>query len=482
MFVQPILIATLLVFSSLSARAADSPLPDNSSPKGVSDGFKPEGALVFPGHAKPKKVAEKRLPNGLKVHEYLMANGMRILLVPDHSAPVVTYQVWFRVGAVDEQMDARLNRTGLAHFFEHMMFRGTPKVPDGQFSARISEIGGTKENATTWLERTNYFASVPKESLELLFDLESDRMANLIINQKLFDTERGAVLGELKMNKDKPSRVLSEELWAMAYQKHPYRSTTIGTEAELKSFTVDDALYFYKKFYSPNNATLILLGDFPIQKALDLAVKYYGPMLPQEIERTPAPQEPAQTEARRKEVTHPLATNEGIHLGFKIPAVSESDGPAIFALAAVLSSGESSVLEQALVASGLATQVSAGPYSIRDPGLFIVHADAAPGKKAEELEEVILGKMREVAEGKTTERDLRRAINQSLLETYAEIKTLEGLGDFLGEAMMSFGNYLFAFEQLEKMKKVTLADIQRVASQYLTAPRSNTVLLRAGRK
>ncbi|NUM87626.1 MAG: insulinase family protein [Bdellovibrionales bacterium] len=478
MVVQLALMAILL--GSVPASAADPLLPDTHRTEPPGGDFKPDGSLVFPAQQKPKKIVEKPLPNGLKVHEYRMANGMRLLLVPDHSAPVVTYQVWFRVGAVDEQMDPRLNRTGLAHFFEHMMFRGTPKVPDGQFSSKISEIGGTKENATTWLERTNYFASVPKESLELLFNLESDRMANLIINEKLFDTERGAVLGELKMGKDKPARVMSEELWALAFQKHPYRSTTIGTEAELKSFTVEDAVYFYRKFYAPNNATLILLGDFQIPKALELAAKYYGPMLPQRIERVPSPAEPDQAEARRKEVTHPLATNEAVSLGFKIPAVSHPDGPAVYALAAVLSSGESSVLEQALVAKGLATKVAAGPYPIRDPGLFIVHADAAPGKTAEELEKVILEKIGEV--GKISARDLRRAVNQSLLETYAEIKTLEGLGDFMGEALMSFDNYLFRFEELEKLKKVTLADLQRVTRQYLTAPRSNTILLRAGRK
>ncbi|MGZ3696261.1 MAG: M16 family metallopeptidase, partial [Bdellovibrionota bacterium] len=318
-------------------------------------------ALSPASWAKTEKIRSTKLPNGLPVEEYRLDNGLQILLVQDHSAPVFTYQVWFKVGSATEKMDPKLQKTGLAHLFEHMMFRGTAKVPDGDFAKQMSAAGESGLNATTWLDRTNYFESLPKDKLELAFTLESDRMANLALDDKLFKTELGAVFGERKMGRDKPSRVANDELWELAFDKHPYKWTTMGTTEELNSFTVDEANYFYKTYYAPNNATIILIGDFDTGKALHLAEKYYGKYKAQEIpHREPAPEAP-QTAAREKEIFHPLATADLLEIGYHIPDSKNADIPALQVLGAVLSTGNGSIMEQELVQEGLASSIGAGP-------------------------------------------------------------------------------------------------------------------------
>ena len=169
------------------------------------------------------------------------------------------------------------------------MFRGTPRHPDGQFDEILTRNGVQDENATTWLDRTNYYQSLPTSKLELVLQLESDRMANLKIEQGLLETEKSAVLGEYRMGLDDPTMMAYEHLYATAFEIHPYRYTTIGTEAEISGFSVETANYFYRKYYSPNNATLILSGDVDPETASALVEKYYGGYASQEIDRVTAP-------------------------------------------------------------------------------------------------------------------------------------------------------------------------------------------------
>ena len=429
-----------------------------------------------------EKVRTAKLPNGLTVHEYKLKNGLQILLVPDRAAPVFSIQSWFRVGSASEKLDPKLKRTGLAHFFEHMMFRGTKKHKDGEFDHIISAAGAVGNNATTWYDRTNYFESLPKEQLDLILGLESDRMVNLVLNKKLFDTERGAVIGELKMGKDKPGRVANDYLWDLALDVHPYKYTVIGTEEELMSFTVEDGQYFYKTYYSPNNATLIILGDIEIKNALSLIEKHYGDIPAQKIPDRITPKEPEQKEARRKEATHPLATSELFLLGFKSPELSNKDFAAIEAIAAVLGYGESSPLEQSLVAKGFASRVGIYPYKLKDPGLFIINVDVAPGKSASEVEKIVNEAVANIRAGKITEQDLERGRNQYLLAQYSELKNLSNIGDFMGESLMSSNNYLRSFEVLEELKRLTVDDLKRVATKYLTPQRSSVVIVRPENK
>lgn len=427
--------------------------------------------------AKTEKVRDTKLPNGLTVHEYRLANGMQLLLVPDSSAPVFTYQVWFKVGSAQEKTDPKLNKTGLAHLFEHMMFRGTPKNPDQIFDQKLSEAGAVGNNATTWIDRTNYFESLPKERLELVFDLESDRMTNLVINEKLFKTELGAVIGERKMGNDKPLRVASQELWNLAFDVSPYKWTTIGTEEELHSFTVADANYFYKTYYAPNNATLILIGDFKVASALRLAEKYYGKIPSQKLPEHKVPVEPEQTKARKGEVKHPLANSEIGMLGYKIPNMLSSDIPALEAAAAVLAYGDGSWLEQELKQEGIVSQVTASTYKTRLPSLFVLSLQMAPGKSTSQAVSVVEGALERLREGKVTAAELERAKNQYLLYSYGELLDQGNVGRTLGEALVSSDNYMRDFEIVEQLKKVKVEDIQRVVKTYLTKERSSLLIV-----
>jgi zinc protease len=428
-------------------------------------------------HAKTEKIRDTKLPNGLTVHEYRLQNGMQLLFVPDSSAPVFTYQVWFKVGSAQEKTDPKLHKTGLAHLFEHMMFRGTPRFPDQIFDQKLSEAGAVGINATTWIDRTNYFESLPKERLELAFDLESDRMTHLALDEKLFKTELGAVLGERKMGNDKPLRVASQELWNLAFDVSPYKWTTIGTEEELHSFTVDDANYFYKTYYAPNNATLILIGDFKVANALKLAEKYYGKIPSQKLPDHQVPEEAEQTKARKGEVKHPLANSEIGMLGFKIPNMLSPDMPALDVAAAVLAYGDGSWLEQELKQEGIVSQVTASPYKTRYPSLFVVSLQMAPGKETGQAVSVVENALDRLREGKVSAAELERAKNQYLLYSYGELLDQSNIGRTLGEALVSSDNYLRDFEILEQVKKVTVEDLQRVAKAYLTKERSSLLIV-----
>ncbi len=439
---------------------------------------------LTPATAAPKKgtekIAETKLPNGLVVHEYRMHNGMQLLFVPDHSAPVFTYQVWFKVGSASEKLDPKLQKTGLAHFFEHMMFRGTKKVGEGQFDAKLSAAGSVGLNASTWLDRTNYFESLPKEKLELAFDLESDRMVNLMINEKAFKNELGAVLGELKMRKDKPGSVAYENVWNLAFEKHPYRYSVIGTEEELNSFTVADAMYFYKMYYAPNNASLILIGDFDIKKAISLAEKYYGKFSPKELPSPEVPIEPLQTEARKRELTHPLANSNFLYWGYKIPDGKSLDIAALEVIGAMLSTGDGSILERELVQTGNASSIGAGPGRHRYPGLFFVTIEMAQGKDDKAAHKSLENALERFRNGEVTDTEIERARNQYLLGSYNELLNASSIGRNLGESLTTTDNYLREFQMIEELKKVTKEDIKRVANAYLVEKNSNLVRVTPG--
>ncbi|MCO5143310.1 MAG: insulinase family protein [Oligoflexia bacterium] len=432
----------------------------------------------FLSYAKTEKVTETPLPNGLIVHEYKMQNGMRLLFVPERSAPVFTYQVWFRVGSATEKMDPKLKKTGLAHLFEHMMFRGTPKVPDGKFDTILSEAGATGLNATTWNDRTNYFESLPKESLDLVFRLESDRMANLVINEKLFKTELGAVIGEYKMNEDKPSRVAYRELYDLAFTVHPYKYTTLGTLEELNSFTVEEARFFYKKYYAPNNATLILLGDFEIPQAIKLAEKYYGKMKSQEIPEHVPPTEPAQEKLRTKEQIHPLAQTDLIMTGYHIPNINHQDIPALEVAASILAYGNGSYYEENLVQAGIASSASCYTAKSRYPSLFVTSVQLATGQDTKKALSVIEEGVNFVRKGKFSSTELERAKNQYLLYTYSELLSLSSIGSTLGESLMSSGSYTRDFEILEAIKAITKEQVVEAANKYFVDKNKNLLTLK----
>lgn len=416
------------------------------------------------------------LPNGLTVHDFKLPNGMRLLLVPNDEAPVFYIQTLVETGSLQEALDPKLKRTGLAHLFEHMMFRGTEKYPSNMYDKILSSAGEEGLNATTSYDRTNYYLNLPKEKLELILELESDRFQNLKIDEALFKKEIGAVLGELKLGKDNPDSVAYETLMGLIFQKHPYGLPIIGLKKDVETFSVEEALYFYRKYYSPNNYTMLIVGDIDVPKTVRLVRNFYDSMKPQKIVTEPSPIEPTQIKARSVTKTHHAAKNRSIRMGFPIPKYNHVDNTPLLVLSGMLGDGNGALLQKNLVDAGLASSVSVYSNPLNDAGVFGINAQIRPGvSKATLLKEIRNG-IDTLADGKFTDEDLERAKNTLLLYSYFEINSNSGIANALVEGVLhAGGDYRRYFDNLEKIKTVTRQDIIRVAKYYL-APKKTSVV------
>lgn len=427
-----------------------------------------------------EKVTSHKLFNGDTLQEFKLRNGFRVLLVPRHQAEVLTYQVWFDVGSLDEKMDPKLKKTGLAHLFEHMMFRGSAKYPDGVFDQITSRLGAEKQNATTYFYRTNYYESVPSPKLERIIELEADRMEFLKLDPGLIEKEKGAVVGELRRANDSPRRLAWDELMRTAYEVAPFRYTVLGTEEEIKGFTLDEAQYFYKTFYAPNNGTLIVVGDTTEQKLMPLVVKYYGHMKPQDVPKLNMPVEPPQKKERKVTVSHKQATSEILMVGYHIPPVDAPETAPLGLLGTYLSRGREALLRKVLVDKGIAVSAFAG--SSAKPDLFEFVIDLAEGHSAAEALKILDREIKKIQTKPMAKADLERAINQERLKLYSEISDNSELANSLGEFLMVSGNYMLGFEIIASFEKTKAKDIQKVAAQYLVPTNRSVIVVTPEKK
>lgn len=421
-----------------------------------------------------EKIATHKLFNGDKLTEYKLKNGFRVLLVPRHQAKVLTYQVWFDVGSLNEKMDPKLNKTGLAHLFEHMMFRGSEKYPDGVFDQITSRLGAEKQNATTYFYRTNYYESVPSDQLERIVELESDRMEHLKLDGDLLEKEKGAVVGELRRANDSPGRLAWDSLMNTAFQVAPFRYTVLGSEEEIKGFTLEEAQYFYKTFYAPNNGTLIVVGDTTEEKLLPLVVKYYGHMKPQQVPALNLPTEPAQTAERRVVAKHKQATSEILIVGYHIPPITDPSVAPLALLGTHLSRGREARLRKLLVDKGIAVSAFAGTSA--KPDLFEFMVSLAEGHTATEALKIIDREIKLLQTKPLAKSDLERAINQEKLKLYSEIGDNSELASSLGEFLMICNNYMRGFEIIDEFAQVKARNIVAAAKAYLV-PKNRSVIV-----
>jgi predicted Zn-dependent peptidase len=438
------------------------------------------GYSAISAAASYEKITEKKLFNGESVQEFKFPNGLKVILVARSQAPVLTYQTWFDVGSLDEKSDKKLNKTGLAHLFEHMMFRGTSKYPDGKFDEITSRIGSDKQNATTYYYRTNYYESVPSYQLEKIMELESDRMANLHLDSDLLEKEKGAVVGEFRRAMDNPSRMAWDELMRLMYNDSPYRYTVLGTEEEIKGFTQEEAQYFYKTFYAPNNCTLIVVGDTKEEVLLPLVEKFYGKMKSQEVPKLEMKEEAAQTKERKWEGKHPQATSEILMIGYRIPAVTEPDTIPLSLLSSHLSQGMEARLRKALVDKGVAVGASAGLSN--KPDLFEFSVALSEKHSAEEAIKIIDREIALLQQSQIAKAAFERALNQELLNLYGSIGDNNALANLFGEYLMVSGNYLRGFEILDGYKKLNPSDLQKTAKKYFRKENRSVVIVRPVKK
>lgn len=402
------------------------------------------------------------------VTDVTLDNGMRVIVQEDHRAPVMVSQVWYRAGSMDEFNGT----TGVAHVLEHMMFRGTKTVPPGEFSKRIA-AGGGRENAFTNRDHTAYFQQMQKDRLELAMQLESDRMANLVISDDLFAKEMQVVMEERRLRTDdQPQSVVYEHLMASAYQESPYRRPVIGWMDDLQHLTAQDARDWYARWYVPNNATLVVAGDVKADDVIALAKRYFG-VLPAHALPTRKPQdEPAQIGEKRIVVKAP-AKVPYLLMAWHAPVLRDwqkDTAPyALQILAGVLSGNDSARLQQALVKTQqIAVSASAGYDAVsRGPGMFMIDATPAPGKSVDVLEKAIRDQIGRLQRDGISEAELARVKAQVIAaDVYQR--------DSLFYQAMQLGEYVTAglppealAHRVDKLRAVSAKEVQAAAKQWL---------------
>ena len=393
-----------------------------------------------------------------------LQNGLRVIISEDRSAPVVALAVTYNVGSRDE----RKGRTGFAHLFEHMMFKGSENVGAGEHPYLIFSNGGTM-NGTTNKDRTLYFELLPANQLDLALFLEADRMKSLDISKANLDNQINAVQEERRLRVDnQPYGKVFEVLDELAYDNFAYEHSVIGSMADLSAANVDDVASFFKMYYAPNNAVLSIVGDVDPKATLAKVEKYFG-----SIRTQPAPPrvdmtEPPQTAERRATVDDPLAPLPRIDMAYKIPPANSPDDDALTVLATILSSGRSSRFTENIVRQKqLATSVFAGSDETRGPGLFNVVGTAAPGKALADLEAAIEEEIEKVKSGPIADWEIEKARNG------ARNGLVNSLGSSLQRAIL-LGQYALYYDKPDmintrsaNIEKVTAADVQRVAQKYL---------------
>ncbi|HET9369806.1 MAG TPA: pitrilysin family protein [Vicinamibacterales bacterium] len=400
-------------------------------------------------------------------------NGLRVIVSEDHSAPVFSIAVTYNVGSRDE----RKGRTGFAHLFEHMMFKGSEQVGPGEHFTLIFNNGGSM-NGTTNEDRTLYYETLPSNQLDLALFLEADRMWSLEVTKENLDNQRNAVQEERRLGVDnQPYGRTFELINELAYENFAYEHSVIGSMADLSAATVDDVKSFFRTYYAPNNAVLSIVGDVDTKTTIEKVRKYFG-----RVPSQPAPQpvdmtEPPQTAERRQVVEDALARLPRIDIVWHQPPAGTPDDDALTVLATVLSGGRSSRFYESLVRTKQLTQgVSASSASTRGPGLFSVGGNALPGKSIADLEQAIYAEIERVKTGPIADWEMEKARNTQ------KRQFVGGLGSSLQRAVL-LGQYALYYNDpnlintyTDRINKVTAADLQRVAKQYLVETNRTVVI------
>lgn len=410
----------------------------------------------------------------LDIQRFRLGNGLNVLLCEDHSAPVVAYHTWFRVGSRHE----REGKTGLAHLFEHLMFNETEHLKAGEFDRRLEEAGA-ESNAATWLDWTQYEIAVPKQKLGLVVQLEAERMSHLVLRDEQVTSEKEVVANERRYRVDDDVEgSVSELLWATAFTRHPYRWPTIGWMKDIEGFTTDDCTAFYKTYYSPNNATLVVVGDFSETSVLERILNAYGSLEPAVLPVEDLEPEPPQTAERRVEVSKPTLTDK-LCIGYSGPALGDFDHPAVALLSEVLFGGRASRIHQRLVHElELASDLRAFVGPFRDPGLIELFAAAREGHYAEELLDVIDEEIARVRDEPVTPAEIDRARARLELSLLSSLETADGKASTIGFYDCVLGRPGYAFERLEAVERVQAGDLRRVARRYLLPERRSVITVR----
>lgn len=410
---------------------------------------------------------------------FALDNGMDVVVIPDHRAPVVTHMVWYRVGAADEQPGT----SGIAHFLEHLMFKGTEEVPPGEFSKIVAANGG-EDNAFTTQDVTAYFQRVAKDRLGLLMKIEADRMANLRLNEKDVVTERDVVLEERRSRvENEPSSILNEQMMAALYQSHPYGIPIIGWQHEIEKLDREDALEFYQRHYAPENAILVVAGDVTVGEVKKLAANTYGKV--GRAEKTRArerPQEPRHRAGRRLRLEDPRAGQATVQRFYVCPSYTTAkpgEAEALDLLMKIAGSGSTSRLYKKLVVEKKMAAGAGGWFASSglDSGRIAVYGVAGGDVDIATVEAEIDAVIADILANGVTQKELDRAREAMIADFLYGSDSQSQLARRYGWGMATGRSIEDIEDWPERLKKVTVDDVKKVAAKYFDVEQSVTGVL-----
>jgi zinc protease len=427
-----------------------------------------QGTTAAPSTSIPDSFEFEEASDGIECYR-LDSNDLRVLLLPQEGAPVATSMVTYHVGSRNE----RTGHTGATHMLEHLMFKGTERYHKRKGTSIFETLQrvGAKVNASTWLDRTNYYEMLPTEHLPLALDIEADRMRGALLDPQDVESERTVILNERDRNQNDPVSRLFDEVWAAAFTAHPYHHPTIGWKSDIESITADGLREYYDTYYWPNNATVSIVGQFERDEALAEVAEHFGAhdAAPHDIPQVTT-EEPRQT-GRRRVTVRQEGQLGAVLMAYKSPPAVDPDSDALDILARVLASGKSSRLFRRCTDQGLTSDVFGMNFRLRDPGLFSVFAYLAPEADHATVEGAIEEELEAVRQEGISQEELDRARNQLRAQIAFDRDGPMKVASQLNEAIAA-GDWKLYTQYLDRLDEVTVDDVQRVARRYLTADTS----------
>lgn len=407
------------------------------------------------------------------VQKFTLDNGMTLLVTEDHSAPVASFALWYKVGSKCEHPGI----TGITHMIEHLMFKGTKKVGPEEFS-RIVQANGGIDNAWTSFDNTTYWEKVSGDKLELVLGLEADRLENINLTDEVFQPERQVVAEERRWRTDdQPFGALFEQLLNHAFVANPYHWTIIGFMSDIQSFTIDQVRDYHNQYYGPNNVVAVISGDVNAKQAYELTNKYFGNIKARAILPQHTTAEPEQLGERRIEM-HKIAQLPALGIGYVVPKLGDEDTYPLEVAAKILFNGQSSRTYKKLVYDEqMALFVDGGAYILQDAGLFFAFLGMQPGKDLKDGENTLLAEIGKIAIEPVSDKELQKAKNQLESEFIFGLQGADNRGFQIGYYEAIGGDYKTLFEIGKKYQAVSKEDVMRVAKKYLDPNKKTVVLL-----
>ena len=416
------------------------------------------------------------------VYEHVLDNGLRVLIQEVHTAPLASAWCWYRVGSRDE----KTGQTGVSHWVEHMNFKGTTNIPRDKVKGIIEQFGGYW-NGYTWIDQTTYTETATRDALDRMLFIESERMTSCLYDPADCESERTVIISELQGGENDPDTLLDQELTAVAFKAHPYRHPTIGWLSDLQTMSREDLFGYYQRFYAPNNATLVIVGDVETADAMRRVTRHFGALKPAEVPHRSLTREPEQLGERRVTVSRE-GTTAYLKIGYHAPALSEAEFFPLLVLDAVLTGAKgvnlwasfrtpppqrSARLFRALVNTGLASSVSGGVVPTSDPFLYTISLTATEGTPLSRLESAVLEELDRVRANGIADAERLKAIRQLRARLVFENDSIANIAHQLG-FFATIASWQDATSLLERIQGVTTDQVSAVAASRL-APQNRTI-------